>query len=58
MTGWKRNDTLKAPATLAQKMPIPDDERRAQLLSQAKFLEAHGQHDAAEILRRDAEAMG
>lgn len=57
MTGWKRNDELKAPASLAEKCPIPADERRAQLLAQAAWLESKGQREVAMMLRREAEAL-
>lgn len=57
MTGWKRNDELKAPASLAQKFPIDPAERRAQLLAQAEWLESKGQREVAMMLRRDAEGL-
>ena len=57
MTGWKRNDELKAPASIAQKCPIPSDERRAQLLAQAEWLESKGQREVAMMLRREAEGI-
>ena len=56
-TGWKRNDELRAPASLAQKCPIPSDERRRQLLAQAAWLESKGQREVAMVLRSEAEGL-
>lgn len=58
MTGWQRNDTLKAPASIAQKCPIDPEERRRQLLAQAAWLESKGEREVAMVLRQDAEGLG
>ena len=57
MTGWKRNDELRAPASIAQKCPIDPEERRRQLLAQAAWLESKGEREVAMVLRQDAEGL-